>query len=445
MRTKSLIVLLLFGIVGAFKAQTTENLERSVIATTANYDTVEYGHFQVELTKTLDLSEVHEGFWFSYIYVATNKYKGTQTVYVKGNSLMGNRDFKVRTYRIGPTLDKCIFVMKNLDANATDIGYNMEFVRAYVNPYLVCDTVVDINDDGFVFRIGDKFQYCPYNASGDGQVGLKSVVWPVRKVYDGDDTGMPVEQKLLFSHLSEGDVYYESEEGHYYYLYRDDYMPYSVLVIDNKAYELYDRYTEDNFRLKYSFNGKHWMAVGNKYYWVDGVMKSVEGYQINDFVVTDDGHYGYRANMIDSNTDKEVVVADGQILRRNARVTFFGLNEEGRLKFRFIAGERLLEYENDMVTDVSKAMVSTYYPGNPVYNEPVVVMSDDGHWLTYQKGVPGVEIDGKKFTESTPCHAIYDKRNHVFVWNAIENVGEKQELVIYKYSVPSGLFKNLFK
>ena len=437
--------LFVIGFVNGY-AQSSEQLVRNVIATIPSNESVNYGEFQVELQKTADFKETQDGFWFSYLYNVSNKYNETQNIITNGGGLFMNRDLRIRMYRVSPTLQGTIFVLKSQEHNASDIGYQMETVRAYGITYPVCDTVVDVNDDGFVFRQGEKCQYCKYRSKAGDPISPFPVVWLDRKLFDGNDVGMPAEKKAMFSHLNKGDVYYESVEGHYYFLHRDRFMPNTVLVVDNHPVELFDVYTDDNFRLKFSYNGKHWMAVGNECYWVDGKMRSVEGYEISDFVVSNDGRFAYKANPVGSDKLKEVVVADGQILRRNAQVCYFGLNGEGNLKFRFYSGGRVLQYENDEVVDVSSSLAYVYYPDNAYYHRPLVVQSNNGiHKLTYQNNVPGVLIDGVKVAESIPCYAIFDERNSAFVWNAIETNGDTMDLVVYRYTIVNNFFRNMFK
>ena len=400
----------------------------------------------MELLKTNNYREDTDAYWFSYLFTTTNKYNQQQNVMANGRPMFVNKNMRVRSYRVGPTREKCIFILKNMDSNANDMGYGMEMVHAWGISYLVCDTVVDINDDGFIFRLEGKYYYCAYKAAAGDQTIATPVVWLDKKSYDGNDTGMPAEQKSMFSHLSKGATYYEGKDGHYYFLHRDNYMPYTVLVIDNRVVELFDNYTEDNFKLKFSYNGKHWMAVGKDCYWVDGTMRSVEGFTITDFVVTNDGHYGYKALKNDASQEGEVVVSDGQIIRRNAQVSCFGLDSQGRLKFRFLSGGRYLQYENEKVTDVSQFMTSAYYPDNLMNDLPVTVLSNDGlHKLTYQANSPGVIIDGVKIAESIPCYALFDEHNHVFLWNAIEQNGDEVELVLYRYDIVNNIFKRIFK
>lgn len=445
---KKVIAILVFLSVcfGTAIAQQSENLSRNVLATVPENEAIEYGEFQAELMKTADFKTSSEGYWFSFLYTITNKYTDKCNIMLNGNPLFVNRNMRLRTYRLGPSLEKSIFVLKNMDKEADDIGYGMELVRAYGVPQLICDSILDLNDDGFVFMQGGKSYYSPYQLSMDKQVTKVPVSWLVRKVFDKDAASFPPEKAAAFARLQNGAVYFESFNGSYYYLYRDQYMPYTVLVVNNKTVELFDVYNENNFELRFSYNGQHWMAVGKKCYWIDGVIRSVEGFVITDFVVTNDGHFGYKAYKEAAPEEGEIVVVDGRVVRRNAKVCYFGLNAEGKLKFRFISNERYLQYENETISDVTSDLYSIYYPGNSLNDREIVVKSNDGsHKLVYQKDKQLVKIDGVEVAYTTPCFAVFDSRNKLFIWNAIETQGTKTELVIYKYRVVNHFFKNLFR
>lgn len=440
------LILLFFGVFGMSSAQKPGHLTRSVLLTVPDNEMVNYGEFQVDLHKTVDYRNNEDGYWFPFVYTLKNKYSDACNIMVGESPLIVNRNMLVRTYKIGCSLDKCIFVIKCLDKNANDIGYGMEFIRAYGVSQIVCDSILSLDDDGFVYLQAGKSYYSTYRTVYDNQTGKDPVAWLSRKVFEGNIQGFPEEKAAAFDRLTKGSVYYESPEGNYYYLYRDQYMPYSILVVNNMVVELHDLYNDDNFKLKFSYNGKHWMAVGKECYWMDGVLKSVEGFSISDFVVTNDGHYCYKASKLDEPQEGEVVVIDGQVARRNAKVCYFGLNGEGTPKFRFVTGGRCLQYENEKITDVTTTLVSTYYPDNELNGTEISVLTKDGsHRLSYQEGVPGVTVDGEKLAESVPCAAVYDEYNHSFLWNAIETRGEKTELVIYKYEIVNNIFKNIFK
>ena len=426
-------------------AQMPEHLTRSVLEIVPDNEMVSYGEFQSELLKMGDYKTTAEGYWFAYLYTVRNKYTDKCNIMINGKPLFVNRNMRVRTYRIGPSLDRSIFVFKNMDGEADDIGYGMELVRAYGISQQICDSVLMLNDDGFVYYSEGKCFYSPYRRIYDNPTETVPVAWLERKVFDNEKQQLPPEKAAAFERLSKGAVYYESFNGNYYYLYQDRYMPYTVAVINNTVVELFDVYNEDNFKLRFSYNGQHWMAVGKECYWIDGAIHSIKGFAITDFVITDNGHYGYKAYQKGASETGEIVVVDGQIIRRNAKVCYFGLNAEGKLKFRFVSSGRYLQYENEQITDVTDNLAYTYYPDNPLNGDVVTVQSNDGkHKLTYQVDTPSVKVDGVEMAKSVPCSAIYDERNHAFIWNAIENKGGKTELVVYKYTVANNFFKNLF-
>lgn len=406
---------------GLAKAQTSENLTRNVLLSIDGNEIIKPGEFQMELLKGALFDSKDEVAWFSYLFTVTNRFTDKSNIFVNGHPKVVNRSVSVRPYKICPRFENSIFVIKNTGAAENDIGSNMEVVYANGCAHPVCDSVLEINDDGYVFLSQGACYYSTYKTQPSEKAKTMPVVWPVKKP---------------------GDSSYESAEGHKYSVYRDKYMPFSVLTVDGTPFELFDVYNEDNFRLKFSYDGRHWMAVGKECYWVDGVLKSVAGHNIVDFVINNDGHYGYTARKQDGSSTSYFVVADGKIVRRNAQVCYFGMNAEGQLKFRFLAGGRILQYENEVVSDVTDAMVSTYFPDNRLNDEPVTVLSKDGsHQLTYQRGTDAVMIDGVKVAASLPCYAIYDDRNNAFVWNAVESHNEKTELVIYNYKMKTGLFK----
>ena len=158
-----IILLFLSGMFCASFAQLPENLSRHILETVPNNERINYGEFQLELQKAIGYKDSYYGNMFSYLYVKENKYNEKNYIINCGNSQLANRNMKVRTYRIGPSLDKSIFVYKNLDATADDIGYNMELVNAYGKPYPVCDSVISVNDDGYVFLQQGKTFYSGFN------------------------------------------------------------------------------------------------------------------------------------------------------------------------------------------------------------------------------------------------------------------------------------------
>lgn len=445
MRKLIYICLVLMCGFGRLYAQLPENVSRNVIVTLESSEIVNPGEFQMELQKGVFFDASSENPWFSFIYTLSNRYTGIGNIIVNGSPKFVNKDLSVRTYKIGPTIEKSVFVIKNVGSSTSSMRHNMEMVFANGILHPVCDSVLYANDDGYVFSNEGFAYYTLYRNSIDNQSHTEKVVWLNKKSYDPNLASNAKDKNDALTRLSAGDVYYESPEGHFYYLFRDKYMPYTVLVVDSQVVELHDIYDESNFQFKFSYNGEHWMAVGKQCFWVDGMIKSVESYCITDFVITDKGDYSYTAYKIGEPEKGEVVVFNGKIVRRNADVCYFGMNGEGALKIRFVAGDRFLQYENEKIVDVTEKLVSVYYPGDQK-NRVVRVMSDDGtHRLTYRRGVPSVEIDGVKVADSEPCYAIYDKRNNAFIWNAVEARDMKTELVIYRYSIVNKLFKKIFK
>jgi len=437
-----LICLVLSCAVQISFAQSHDKLSRQVFKKVSFNEEMEYGEFQVELSKASNYTESSEGVWFSYFYVTKNRFSGKSSVISNGTSLIQNRNMQVRSYRIGFTSAKSIFVMKNKDQASDDMAYDMEMVRAYGSLYPVCDSVVKISDDGYVYTLNGAYYYCAFRTPEGDKMQRYQITWLDKKIFESKEKLRFQSNAGELSRLQAGDIYYESVDGHYYYLCRDQYMPNTVLVIDGDYVELFGKYSDDTFRLKFSYNGKHWMAVGNDYFWVDGERKSVEGYSITDFVITNEGHYGYKAMRNGKEKEGEMVVVDGQLIRRNAHVSYFALDAKGKLKFRFVSGGRILQYEDGSVADATNQLESVFYPGCSMNDRLVTLLSNDGmHKMTYQKDKQGVEIDGIKLTESYPCYAIFDEQNKCFVWNAIEERGEEIELVIYKFSVANNFFR----
>ena len=446
------IYVVLINLFGVVYGQSKVNPVRVVVETVPPQEVIADGAFQMELHKSIDFSESSGWAWMSYLYVSSNKFVDKGNVVVSDRTLLADRVMTVRPYRIAPTLNQCVLVFKSMDKAMDDIGYGMEVVRAYGIPNPVCDSVVSLNDDGYVFLKDGLYYYSPYKKVYDNMPKVVPVVWLERKVFEGElvnrniNRVLTAEKKTALSRLHKGDVFHESPDGHYYYLYRDEYMTNSVLVVDGQVVELHAPYEEDQLTLTFSHDGRHWMAVGKECYWFDGEIHSIAGYSITRFVVTDDGHYAYLASPLGTETRGVTVVADGRVIRRNAEVCYFDLDEEGRLKFRFVSGDRILQYEKEKTSDVSASLTSVFFPDNLVIDRPVTVLSNDGlHKLVYQQGKPSVEIDGEVVATSVPCYAIYDERSNMFIWNAVEAKEDKTELVVYKYTVENNFFKKLFR
>ena len=447
-RVSYILIALLCAISQAFSQSpqtSNEKLTRNVVASVDANEIINPGEFQMELQKGAFFNDFTDNPWFNFVYTTKNKYTGYSNIMFNNRPKITNREVDIRIYKIGPSIENGIFVIKKSGVSDNNMGKGMEAVlaNAVFNP--VCDSVMYLNDDGFVYSSGGNCYYSQYQGSGANQSRKEQVVWPQRKIYESELKFDDPYKTEALGRLSLGDVYFESSEGHYYYLYRDNYMPNTVMVVDNVPVELFGVYNEESLRFKFSYNGKHWMAVGRECFWVDGDLKSVEGYEITDFVITNDGHYCYTAYESSSSKKNQVVMYDGHVIRRNAEVCYFGLNAQGGLKIRFVSGDRYLQYENDKIIDVTPIMTSVYYPEREI-NRTVQVISPNGeHKLTYCRGIPSVEIDGVKVADSEPCYAIFDERSNAFVWNAVESRDMKTELVIYRFQVVNKIFKNLFK
>lgn len=434
---------LVLNLIGMAFAQLPENTTRNVVATVDANEIINPGEFQMELSKGAFYSDENGNPWFSFVYTFTNKFTRNSNIMVNDRERFVNRNVDVRTYKIGPTFEKGVFVVKNIGTAESDMGSGMEVVLANGVSHPVCDSVVYLNDDGYVYSVNRKYFYSVYKDVYDNQTEPKPVVWPERKIYDAEHIMFSGEKATAFARLNTGSVYFESPEGHYYYLYRDKYMPNTVMVVDNTVYELFDVYGENDLKFKFSYNGQHWMAVGRDCYWIDGTLRSVEGFVITDFLVNDEGHYAYKAYKKDAAENGEVVVVDSQIIRRNAKVCYFALNSDGRFKFRFLTGTgRILQYESEKISDITESLSSVLYSSDATDGQLITVFSNDGkHKLTYRRGLSGVEIDGVKITETVPCYAVYDVHNKSFLWNAIENADGRTELVIYRYAIVNKFFK----
>ena len=239
--------------------------------------------------------------------------------------------------------------------------------------------------------------------------------------------------------LSDGDVYHycywdNNTQGYYYYLYRDEYMPYSILVINGQPVELFDVYSDEDFRLKYSFNGDHWMAVAGHCFWVDGRMKSVEGFQITEFFVNDEGDYYYKARRNGDEGLGEIIVANGEIIRKDACVGYFNLNARQKLTFHFFSGGQCFVYDDGQITNKTEEFMTFFYEADRIEGLNVRIATQGKHLLEYVVGKKGLEIDGSKVIETEPFQVVFDSRHNCYKWNCIEpNTEGKTELVIYKY------------
>ena len=444
---KRSIILLLFlaSFMQLSNAQSPNNLSRKCLETLEGFLSVDHGEFQAEYNNNLNMSAQYTPTFYNYLFIAENEKSGMSNVIANGKSAIPYKSpgipykYVVRPFRIGSSWKDCIFAVKYFEEDLQQIGYGMETVYAYGVQQGICDSIVSLTNDGFVSKLNGVYYYNTYN-QGTIQSQTVEIVWPETKTYKEEDRSM-LSSRGVSCRLSAGDVYHcskgsEKSDVHYYYVYKDKYMPYTVLIVDGRVVELFGEYDDEDVRLKYSYNGNHWMAVVNGYFWVDGEMKSVEGYTITDFLISNSGDYFYKAKKNGEAEKGETLVMNGEIIRQQVITGHFALSAQQRLRFHFLAAGQWYVYDNGQINSVAKESNSVLYTDDLIDNLSIDRMSPDGkHKLSYVTGRKGVTIDGMMMTESVPFQVVYEKDNKCFKWNAIEKNSKGQtELVVYKYS-----------
>lgn len=441
---KRLTFLMLFSAFFVIRvdAQSPSNLKRTCLETLEGFLSVKHGEFQAEYNlmpnTALNYNSPSMSPLYNYLYVAKNEKSGKSIIYYNGQMLVRYK-YEVRVFRIGSDWRDCVFVVEFVDEDLDEIGYGMETLYAFGIQQNICDSILSVTNDGYVYKLNDVYYHSTFR-KGTATAQVTEIVWPEKRIYKETDRAL-LSDGGVSCRLSEGDSYYCSAGSdqtniHFYYLYRDKYMPYTVLVVDGRVVELFGEYTDDIFKLKYSYDGRHWMAVANDHFWVDGEMKSVEGYTITDFLITNNGDYIYKAHK-NGETDKgETLVMNGEIIRRQVILGHFALNEQQKLRFHFLAAGQWYVYDNGQINSVLKESNSVLYTDDLVDNLAIDKFSSDGmHKLSYVSGMEGVEIDGVRMTKSIPFQVYYDKNAKCFRWNAIERTKDgKTDLVIYTYS-----------
>lgn len=431
------LLLLLAVCLPVTRAQSYDRLKRVRMETLEGFLSVNQGEFQADYNALPNMSSYSMATYYNYLFVSRNEKSGMSTIYANANLLLPYR-YVVRAFRIGSTWKECVFVLKYFEPDLYAIGYGMETVYAYGVQQMICDSVLSVTNDGYVYKLNGDYYYCTYSKSMS--VGQTTpIVWFEKKFFVESDRPQ-LSSKSVGCMLSEGDEYYASvgkSATHYYYLYRDAYMPNTVLVVDGEPVELYGEYTYETLRMKFSYNGRHWMAVANDRFWVDGEMKWVEGHTISDFLVSNKGDYVYKASKNGEEDKGETLVLNGDIIRRQVIVGHFALDAQQKLRFHFLAAGQWYVYEDGQINSVTKESNSILYTDDLIDNLPIDRLSSDGmHKLSYVTGQKGVIIDGVKMTESVPFQVVYDKNDKCFRWNAIEVTPEgKTDLVIYTYSL----------
>ena len=416
------------------------NLSRICVETLEGFLSVNPGEFQAEYNLLPNATTHSMSAYYNYVFVAKNNNSGLSIICSNGTVVIP-LDYKVRTFKMANTWNECIFAVKYYEDDVNGVGNGVETVYAYGVLQNLCDSIISMTDDGYVYKLNDVYYHSTYKDVTTQQRQVSQIVWPERRTFIKADSTM-LSAGAMGCRLYEGDIYHcslgkDKDNLHYYYLYRDQYMPYTVLVVDGKLVELFGVYTDENFRLKYSNDGWHWMAVANDRIWVDGKMKSVEGYTISDFLITNDGDYIYKASKIGEEDKGETLVMNGEIIRRQVIIGHFALNAQQKLRFHFLAAGQWYVYENGQINSVNKESNSILYMDDLIDNLAIEKYSFNGmHKLSYVTGQKGVEIDGVKVTNSIPFQVVYDKENKCFRWNAIETNKEgKTDLVIYRYAL----------
>lgn len=416
-----------------------ENLNRFCVTTLNGNLSVKQGEFQIKLTSVPNPTAQSMQDYNDYLYVAQSDNSDISTVYVNGKALL-HMNYSVRIFRLGSSVDNSVFVVKVLERDRNEIPYGSETVYAYGKQQFICDSVIDLFDDGYIYKLRGKYYYSTYKNAMESAATTR-IVYPEPKRFVASDRPR-IEFGPGCDKLSEGDVYHFSEaalgsKSHYYYLYRDEYMPFTVLIIDGKIVELFGIYSDETFQLKYSFDGNHWMAVAGDYFWVDGQMKSIKGYSISDFLISDNGDYYYTASKKGQEETSETIVKNGNVIRKNANVGLFCLNAQQQLKFHFMSGGQCYVYENGAINCMTDEYSSIYYKDDNIKGQKITITSKDGlNKFSYVNGEEGVEINGLQMTNSVPFQVRFDKYNNCFVWNAIEiNHKGTTELVVYRYNI----------
>lgn len=422
------------------KAQVSGTLERVPIITLDGHCSVRNGEFQAKTTIESNTSFDVNGIHYQMLFIAKNESTGLSNVYLNGQPKWLQK-LVVRPFLTTDDWKTGIFVIKYFDKDQPGISYGMETIYARNIRQELCDSIVSIGDDGFVYKIGQKYYYTKYRDVASASQPVQ-IVWHERKIFSKKDDSLLLPKEDA-DRLSDGDVYHFCYWGlnggyyyyYYYYLYRDDYMPYTILVNNGQPVELYGVYSDEDFRLKYSFNGEHWMAVADNYFWIDGQMKQLDGFQISDFFINDEGDYFYKAAKIGDEGKGETIVANGEIIRKDACVGYFNLNAEQKLVFHFFSNNgQCFVYEDGQIVNKTEEFRTFFYEDDRIDGMNVRLTSNDKHILEFVTGQGGVTIDGARRVASVPFQVYYDSKHDFFRWNSIEyNREGKTELVIYKY------------
>lgn len=448
MKKLFILLIILTGFVQLSMAQLPENMDRVCLATLDGFLTVNRGEFQADYSLLPNVSTQSVSTYYDYLYVAKNDKNDMSLVFHNGKQVIHIKSV-VRPFRLGCRWNDCVLVLKSYEEDLSEIGYKMETIYAYGDVQNICDSIISLTEDGYVYKLRDNYFHSTYK-HGAMPAQTKQIVWLEKKAYkESEDAWLPKGDKRR---LAEGDIIHfalnkTKSQNHYYYLYRDKYMPETVLIVDGKVVEMFGEYNDEDIRFKYSYDGNHWMAVADDCFWVDGKMKYVGNYNITDFLISNKGDYFYKATKKGEEEKGETLVMNGKIIRRQVHIGHFDLDAEQELRFHFYSHGQWYRYEGGQISNMTEESKSVYYADDTIGNIAIDRFSADGmHKLSYVNGKEGVVIDGVKWTESVPFQVIYDKNNNCFRWNAIEvNKEGKTDLVLYKYNIVNKFFKNIFR
>lgn len=369
-----------------------------------------------------------------FVCITQNEYSGLNMLFANGN--ITKMDCQIRPFVTGSNIGNCIYVLKNVRSSDGPLTYGSEQVVLGNTNYSPCDSVVCMSDEDYVY-IDKKVYYRRLFSTYISNFSL--VVWPEKYSFTMSDS-VYFKSPKEWKYLKFGDTYYRSTvpnnsiKPHYYFLYQEKSTQNTVLVIDGMEVDLHGLYDYENFKLKYSYNGSHWMAVGGDRFWVDGELKSVEGYEICDFFVNDGGSYMYKAFKKGKDNMDEVVVLDGEIVVSKVYVGYFHLNANQGLKFHFYSNGRWFVYNEGVIVDHTEKFNFLCYDDDRMDGQKIRLVASNGCCLDYVVGKEGVFIDNVKVCETIPCQVYYDEKNNVFRWNTIELLPQGiKRLVAYKY------------
>ena len=176
------LVLILISLFQWSKAQLpNSNLNRIRVETLEGYLSVNPGEFQVEYNLLPNASTHSMSTYYNYVCVAKNTKTGMSTIFSNGTTVIP-LDYTVRTFRMANVWNECIFAVKYFEDDVNGVGYGMETIYAYGVLQNLCDSIISLTNDGYVYKLNDVYYYSTYkDASTQRQV--TSVVWPEKRTF----------------------------------------------------------------------------------------------------------------------------------------------------------------------------------------------------------------------------------------------------------------------